>query len=407
MNPGMVAEDADGRRFVVKFDTKENPGMQTATNTIVNRIFWTLGYNVPNDTIFRFSRNDITIADGAEATDAMGRKAPMTGSDLEKTLATAPPYPDGRYRATASEFIEGVPKGGWSKEGTRDDDPNDRISHEPRREVRGLGVFAAWLNHADMKPDNSLDAYVEENGRRYLKHYLLDFGEALGAHVAESGRYETGYQNFWDWEIQPLSVLSFGLWSRPWEDAKETRWLSIGSFSHEHFDPEEWKEMNPYWPFGEADAADKYWAAKLLMRFTPRMLRAIVATGELGRDDAERYLTQVLYERRSIIGRKYLEAVTPLDHFTIDRDELCAVDLSVWYGLVASGLVEVLDSNDDVAFDRLVGSNGRLCVPIHRDDDYRIYRLRIRRRGDVKPVLQVHFKGGDRPRILGIVRQDA
>jgi hypothetical protein len=110
---------------------------------------------VPNDTIVRFLRTEVSVDNEAKLTDSMGRKRTMTNQDLDRTLSSAPRYPDGRFRATASEFIEGIPKGGWSKEGTRNDDPNDRVPHEHRREVRGLVVFAAWVNHADMKPDFS------------------------------------------------------------------------------------------------------------------------------------------------------------------------------------------------------------------------------------------------------------
>jgi hypothetical protein len=76
----------------------------------------------------------------------------------------------------------------------------------------------------------------------------------------------------------------------------------------------------------------------------------------------------------------------------------------VYHGLVTSGLVEVLDGHNEVAFDQLVGQQGRICIPIHDDDEYRMYRLRIRRRTDSLPVMQVHFKGGAKPRLLGIVR---
>jgi len=405
-NPGMVAKDADGRRFVIKFDTKENPGMQTATNTIVNRIFWTLGYNVPNDTIFTFTRQDVTVAEGATLKDDMGRKFPMTEKNLDETLASAPRYPGGTYRASASEFVAGIPKGGWAKEGTRADDANDSVQHEHRREVRGLGVFAAWLNHADIKQDNTFDTYVEEGGRRFLKHYLIDFGESFAAQAAEAGRNETGFEHWIDYENQTRAALSFGLWTRPWERLEETRWPAIGNFSAAHFDPEKWRPMSPYWAFDEADPSDKYWAAKLVLRFGRPLLAALVSTGEFGMPEAENYLTEVLYRRGRIIGHRYLEAVTPLDHFSIDRRELCAVDLSVYHGLVASGLVEVLDAHDNVAFDALVGPKGRICIPLHDDGAYRVYRLRVRRRSQELPVMQVHFKGGPEARLLGLVRQD-
>lgn len=404
LNPGMVAKDADGRRFVVKFDTKENPGMQTAANTIVNRIFWTLGYNVPNDTILSFTRAQVFVGEGATLKDEMGRKLPMTEADLDATLSSAPRYSGGVFRASASEFIEGIPKGGWSKEGVREDDRNDRILHEHRREVRGLFVFSAWLNHADMKQDNTFDTYVEAGGKRYLKHYLIDFGEALSGQASEAHKPETGYEYWVDYEYHTLAALSFGIWSRPWEQLEETRWPSIGIFSAENFDPETWRPMSPYWAFDEADIGDKYWAAKLVLRFDKPLLRALVKVGELGHRDAEAYLVDALYQRGRIIGHRYLEAVTPLDHFQITRTELCAVDMSVYHGLVTSGLVEVLDEHGEVAFDTLVDDRGRVCIPIHQDDRYRVYRLRTLRRNVRHPVMQVHFKGGQIPRVLGVIR---
>ena len=403
-NPGMMAKDATGRRFVIKFDTKENPGMQTATNTIVNRIFWTLGYNVPNDTIVSFSRSELSVGKGAVLKDEMGRKFPMLEANLDETLASAPRYPEGVFRASASEFIAGIPKGGWTKEGVREDDENDAIPHEHRREVRALRVFSAWLNHTDIKQDNTLDAYVDDGGKRYLKHYLLDFGEALAGQAAEANKPETGYEHWIDYKYNTLAALSFGIWARPWEQLEETRWPSIGLFSAKHFDPETWRPMSPYWAFDEADAADKYWAAKLVLRFDKPLLRALVAVGQLGHADADAYLVNALYDRGRVIGHRYLESVTPLDHFQISRNELCAVDMSVYHGLVTSGLVEVLDEHGDVAFDTLVGERGRVCVPIHDDDRYRIYRLRMLRRNVQHPIMQVHFKGGDKPRVLGVIR---
>lgn len=403
-NPGLVAEDAEGRKFVIKFDRKSHPEMETATNVIVNRIFWTLGYNVPNDTVFQFVRRQLKLAPNATAEDETGAEKPMTPDDIEAVLATTATNSERRYRATASEFVPGVPKGGWPTEGTRADDPNDVIPHEHRREVRAIRVFAAWLNHTDMKRDNTLDTYVHENGRGYLMHYLIDFGEAFGSFNATGNRRANGFEHWLDYGAQPGAALSLGLWLRPWETLEQTRWPSIGRFSAENFDPDAWHEMFPYWPFSEADAADKYWAAKLVMRFDRRLLQRIVLEGQLSDPAAAEYLVDVLYERRRRIGAQYFGRVSPLDHFRIRPQEVCTIDLAVRHGLVTGGLVEALNAEDDVVFDQLVAKDGTLCIPIPNDAEYRIYRLRVRRGNQVLPTLRLHFKGGAKPRILGIER---
>ena len=58
---------------------------------------------------------------------------------------------------------------------------DDIYPHERRRELRGMRVFAAWLNHDDARSINSIDSYVEHNGRHYIRHYLQDFGSNLGS----------------------------------------------------------------------------------------------------------------------------------------------------------------------------------------------------------------------------------
>jgi len=65
--------------------------------------------------------------------------------------------------------------GPFRYEGTRSDDPNDIVPHEARRDLRGLFVFCAWLNHTDAKAANSLNALVQEDGVTFIRHYLIDF----------------------------------------------------------------------------------------------------------------------------------------------------------------------------------------------------------------------------------------
>ena len=68
-------------------------------------------------------------------------------------------------------FLPGKGAGKFKYTGTRKGDPNDIIPHERRRELRGLRVIAAWINHADAGEKNTYDAYVTAGARNYLKHY--------------------------------------------------------------------------------------------------------------------------------------------------------------------------------------------------------------------------------------------
>ena len=317
---------------------------------------------------------------------------------VEAILAPAPRPAEGVYRAFASEILEGIPKGGWPAEGVRADDPNDVVPHEDRRELRALRVFAAWLGHTDMKEDNTLDMFVDEGGRRFLRHYLLDFGEALGGHPAEKGRREDGWEYVWDWGAQTRALFSFGLWRRPWEDIRPTRWASIGSFTAEGFDPRRWREAYPYFPFDEMDAADAYWGAKLVMRFDRAMIAAIVAEGRFSDADAAAYLVDALVARRDAIGRAYLDAVTPLDELRIEGSSLCMTDLAVRHQIASGGVVE------GVAGARgswPIGPDGSVCLALPPPQHYTIWRLRVRRADGARPIMQIHLRSG---RVIGLVR---
>ena len=68
---------------------------------------------------------------------------------------------DGTYRVIASRALPGTPVGPFRYFGARPDDPNDIYPHEHHRELRGLRVFAAWLNHDDSRSINSLDTILD------------------------------------------------------------------------------------------------------------------------------------------------------------------------------------------------------------------------------------------------------
>jgi hypothetical protein len=391
-NPGFVVRDATGRTFVVKFDPAGSFELQTAASVIVNRFFWTIGFNVPSDHVFSFRRSDLSVA-------AHG----FTAATLDAILAKVVPAPDGSFRASSSEFLKGAPRGGFAAEGVREDDPNDRVPHEHRRELRGLRVFAAWLDHTDMKEDNGLDVYVHEDGRHFLRHYLIDFGETLGGHAAEKARMTDGFEYAWDWEKELEATFAFGLWKRPWEDRQPSPWPAIGPVATSAFDPKTWREAYPYWPFFERDAADEYWAAKIVMRFDRPMVEALVATGKLGDPRAAAYLVDAIMIRREKIGRAYIEAVTPLDELVLKGRRLCAVDLGTRFSLAHGGVVERLDERDQVVESVIIAADGSVCLA-PMGNGYRVVRLRVNRGTTAvhRPAMQVHVQ--DAARVIGVMR---
>ncbi|MFT7623748.1 MAG: hypothetical protein ACI9WU_002931 [Myxococcota bacterium] len=406
-NPGFLARDTTGRTFVVKFDPKANPEIQTAADAVVSRIFWAAGYNVPSDHVFDFARADLIIQDGSVCEDGEKYRTLLRDTQIESILAQTPRQADGRYRAIASLFLSGVPKGGIALTGTRLDDPNDRVDHEHRRVLRGLRALAAWTGHSDIKEDNTLDMYVTEDGRKFIRHFLVDFGAALGGHAAEKGRMEDGFEHWIDWQLQLQATLAFGFWKRPWEDRKESRWLSVGPFESASFEPSRWREAYPYAPFAEADSADLYWGAKLVMRFDRPLLEAIVKTGQYSDPEAAEYVVQTLLDRRDKVGRTWLEAVSPLDNPRIEGRRLCVTDLGVRFGLATSGSVAVRDEFGGLLSETGVDRHGDLCLPLPSEvarDGYHVMRLQTRRGRHHRPQMEIHLRLDGTPRVVGLRR---
>ena len=391
-NPGFIAADSRGVKYLVKFDTAANPGQQTATDAIVNRILWTVGYNTPADYVVYFRRDELTIDPELRTKKGIDEHA------VDAILKNAAKREDGANRASVSQLLDGVPKNGWAHAGKRGDDPNDRVGHENRRTVRGLRVFAAWLNHTDMKEDNTLDMYVGKPGEGHLVHYLVDFGEAFAGHQDENDQAQIGFEYAWDFKAQGKALFAFGLWKRRWEAQRQTPWKQVGLFSAIAFDPKRWRERYPYTPFALADRADHYWGAKLVMRFDRPMLEAIVKTGQLGDPAAERYVVDTLLARRIAIGRAFLDGVTPLDEITLTADQLCGVDIARRHGIANDGALVIGDATVPI------GGDGKVCTTVPVTPGYHLAKVRIRRADHTTPVLEIHYVGGPQPHIVGLVR---
>src|SRR5215831_7280884 len=149
ITPGLVIEDQHRNRYVLKFDPPDFPEMASAADVISSKFFYALGYNTPENYVVHFRYETLTIGDGVKWRDASGRKHPLTQHALNEMLKAQPKDSKGAYRALASRWVSGDLVGPFNYKGTRSDDPNDIVPHENRRELRGLRVFAAWLNHTE------------------------------------------------------------------------------------------------------------------------------------------------------------------------------------------------------------------------------------------------------------------
>jgi len=169
ISPGFRMRDSAGRMYFVKSDPLSTPELATAADVIVSKFLWAIGYNAPENYIIYPRLEDFHLADDATTKRPNGSDRKMTWSDFEAIVDSIPHYEGGAFRLLASLAVRGKPIGPLRYHGTRSDDPNDIVPHENRRDLRGLFVIAAWLNHTDAKANNSLDTLIEEEGVRYVR----------------------------------------------------------------------------------------------------------------------------------------------------------------------------------------------------------------------------------------------
>ncbi|MGZ3443584.1 MAG: hypothetical protein ACXVDD_28875, partial [Polyangia bacterium] len=148
-NLGFIVKDAIGRQFAIKMDPPGYVSLDTSTEVVVSRLAWAGGWNVPAEAIVDLHLGDLQLSPKATTTDGDGNKIPLDAERFRKLMARAPMSADGTIRALASLWIEGVVVGPYAYQGRRRDDPNDRVAHEDRRDLRGYGVFSAWVNNVD------------------------------------------------------------------------------------------------------------------------------------------------------------------------------------------------------------------------------------------------------------------
>jgi hypothetical protein len=358
VTPGFFIKDSAGKRYVLKFDPLKFPEMATGAEMVGTSLFHCLGYNVPENYLVSFTRDRLVIGPDTRITDDTGRERPLRESDVDRALRRVPRDAKGRYRGLASFFIRGKLLDEFRYHGTRADDPNDVVRHEHRRDLRGLFVFAAWVNHNDSRAINTKDALIEENGVAFIKHYLIDFGAILGSASVLSDTARDGNTYFFDKKLTFAQMFSLGLYVPEWARSDYIKHPALGQIEYPRFEPEEWKPNYPNPAFVNRLPDDTYWAAKKVMSFTDEQIRAVVKEAQYSDSEAQEWVVRYLIHRRDVIGQTYFSKVLPLDGFKVEGGKLAFEDLQVRYGLVKQRDYQVAWSRFDNSAETLTPLTG-------------------------------------------------
>jgi hypothetical protein len=310
---GYRVADPTGHLYQIKFDPPANPEMELGAELIGSAIYHALGYHVVQGYSVEVDPTKIVIDAKATIVDLTGRRRRMTREDVDRLLARAARQPNGKYRALASRYADGRPLGHFRYNGTRPDDPNDIHPHEHRRELRGNRVFAAWLNHDDSRGINSLDMLETRDGRRYIRHYMFDFGSIMGSGTNGPQAPRAGNEYILEWKPAFRTLATLGAYARPWSRVRYPKTArSVGPFEADFFDPVAWKPEYPNPAFDNMQPSDAFWAARLVARFSNDVIKAVVSKARYTEAGASEYVAAVLIKRRDKVLKAWLTAVNPL-----------------------------------------------------------------------------------------------
>jgi hypothetical protein len=406
--PGFVIKDGRGDTYYIKLDARPTPELQSSAEVISTKFFYSFGYTVPENFIAYLNPSMLKVH-----TPKTGQHDALTQAQVDALLANEPKRSDGTIRVLASLQLQGEPLGGFKFVGTRSDDPNDIIPHENRRELRGYRVFASWLNHTDSDAKNTLDMYVSEGGRKFVKHCVIDFGTTLGSSAYGEHIRREGFEYRVDGVPTLLSFVTLGLYDREWLHIDYPNYPSVGRLEAAHFEPEKWKADYPNPAMIRMDDEDAFWAARIVSKFTDEMVSGIVRTAQMSDPAAERYMTQTLIERRNKIVQYYFAQLNPLSDFSIASAELKFKNLGeeAGIGTVQNYEYEWYRFNNRTNQLTPIGSTANTMsasIAIPRDEsDFLMVRIKTisEQQSNWAKKVDVYLRNGAKVSVVGIERE--
>ena len=267
-----------------------------------------------------------------------------------------------------------------------------------------MHLACAWVNHDDSRSINTVDAILEGPSGKYVEHYQLDFGSALGSGSDKVNSPRSGGEYLFSWKSAATQFVTLGLAVPRWARASFPDLPAVGRFESEIFDPEKtWVPEYPNPAFLNRLPDDDFWMAKQIVNLRDDDLRAIVKAAEYSDARAADWVTRCLIERRDKIGRAAFGRVLPLDRFKLQEGRLEWTDVAAAYGLAPAleiGIRWSTFDNERETGEAIPGENSPR-LPRMQEDGYwlavldsparpgQTVRVYVRKRGDQAQVVGV------------------
>jgi hypothetical protein len=328
-------------KYLFKADDLDTPEHASAAQSLGARAYYAAGYNTSCEQVVYFRRAALRLTPGLKWKHNFGDEEPFGAKELDAILNHCAKR--GVWiRMQASAWIVGANLGGFRYQGTRSDDPNDVVAHEDRRELRAKRLLDAWIDRFDDRRGNTLDLWVSarqgtpDASPGHVVHYSMDTSEALGSTWKwdEISR-RLGYTYVFDWGELATDFVTLGTRVNTWDTVKMVPGKELFAyFNVKDFVPDAWKNEYPIAAFSRMTERDAAWMARVLARFTPATVNALVGSASFTDPADSAYLEDVLEGRLHKILERYLTRLSPIAEVHVEGgDELCAIDLAEGRGL--------------------------------------------------------------------------
>ncbi|MFT3692766.1 MAG: hypothetical protein QM831_06475 [Kofleriaceae bacterium] len=323
-------------KFMLKADDEGLPERASAASVIGAAIYDEVGYYTSCEQVTFFKKEQLKLTPGLKVILNSGVSHPFDEEALDKAIKSTTHMPDGSIRMQASKWLPGQTIGPFRYIGTREDDPNDVIPHEDRRELRGGRILAAWLDHWDAREQNSMDVWFAANEKAkdsspgHVVHYYLDTSDTMGGAVGiDDASRRLGHSYNFDFLDVGRSIITFGIEEYPWDRAVKLEGKEkFQYYSTRDFVPGDWKPFYPNPAFLRMTERDAAWMARKLARFKHEDIVRLVQLGKWQKPGDERFLTNTLEVRLQRIFERYFSRISPLGELRMADGKICATDFA-------------------------------------------------------------------------------